>query len=262
MQYQTLDVVRDEAIVTIRLNRPTAANSLNLNMGNDLLAVANSCASDATVRAVILTAEGKMFCAGGDVGGFASAPNAGELLRGITTGLHGAIQRFQRMDAPLIVAVNGMAAGAGMSIALTGDFTLAAESARFTMAYTGIGLSPDGSSTFFLPRLVGPRKAKELMMRNTLLSARDALELGLVNQVVPDAELKTAARSLADDLARGPTRAFGAVKRLLADSFSNSLDTQLELETTTIADLANTSEDARAAIAAFVAKQKPVFAGR
>ncbi len=262
MNLETLKYARDGAIVTLKLHRPEAANSLNLQMGNDLLAAANHCASDPGVRAVILTAEGRMFCAGGDVGGFAKAENPGELLRAITTGLHAAIQRFQRMDAPLIVAVNGVAAGAGMSIAASGDFVLAADSAKFTMAYTGIGLSPDGSSTFFLPRLLGPLKAKELMLRNPVLSAAEALELGLVTRVVADAELMDAARELAAELARGPTRAYGAVKRLVADSFGNTLDTQLELETRAIADLANTTADARAGIAAFVAKQKPGFEGR
>ncbi len=262
MNLETLKYARDGAVVTLTINRPDAANSLNLQMGNDLLAAANHCASDPGVRAVILTAEGRMFCAGGDVGGFAAVENPGELLRGITTGMHAAIQRFQRMDAPLIVAVNGVAAGAGMSIAVSGDFVLAAESAKFTMAYTGIGLSPDGSSTFFLPRLLGPLKAKELMIRNPVLSAAEALELGLVSQVVADDELVDTARKLAAELARGPTLAYGTVKRLVADSFSNTLDTQLELETRAIADLANATADARAGIAAFVAKQKPSFEGR
>jgi len=262
MDYETIKYAREGTVVTLTLHRPDAANSLNLQMGNDLLAAANHCASDSSVRAVILTAEGRMFCAGGDVGGFAKAENPGELLRAITTALHAAIQRFQRMDAPLIVAVNGMAAGAGMSIAASGDFVLAADSAKFTMAYTGIGLSPDGSSTFFLPRLLGPLKAKELMLRNPVLSAAEAHELGLVSQVVANAELMDAARQLAAELARGPTRAYGAVKRLVADSFGNTLDTQLELETRAIADLANTTQDARAGIAAFVAKQKPGFEGR
>jgi 2-(1,2-epoxy-1,2-dihydrophenyl)acetyl-CoA isomerase len=130
------------------------------------------------------------------------------------------------------------------------------------MAYTRIGLSPDGSSTFFLPRLVGALKAKELMIRNPLLSAVEALELGLVSQVVSDDELMRAARGLAGKLAAGPTRAYGEVKRLVADSFNSSLDAQLEHETRAIADLANYSEDATNGIAAFMAKEKPDFKGR
>lgn len=262
MTYKTLEFDVSEQIATVKLNRPDAANSLNQQMGDELLKVANHCASDPDIRAVILTAAGKMFCAGGDVGGFADSENPGELLRGITSGLHAAIQRFQRMDAPLIVAVNGIAAGAGMSIAISGDFVLAAESAQFTMAYTRIGLSPDGSSTYFLPRLVGVLKAKELMMRNPLLTAAEALGLGLVSEVVADDELMAAADGLARELAAGPTRAYGEVKRLVADSLNSSMDAQLEREMRAIADLANNSVDARSGIAAFVAKEKPVFTGR
>jgi 2-(1,2-epoxy-1,2-dihydrophenyl)acetyl-CoA isomerase len=262
MTYETLKFSRAGSVATITLDRPEAANSLNLTMGNDLLAVANACASDSSIRAVILTAQGRMFCAGGDVAGFSGADNAGELLRAITSGLHGAIARFQRMDAPLIVAVNGIAAGAGMSIALTGDFVIAAASAKFTMAYTAIGLSPDGSSTFFLPRLVGPLKAKELMMNNDVLSADDALSLGLVSDIVPDEELESAANALAEKLAAGPTKAYGELKRLVADSFNSSLDAQMERETRAISDLANFTEDARHGIAAFLAKEKVEFKGR
>jgi 2-(1,2-epoxy-1,2-dihydrophenyl)acetyl-CoA isomerase len=261
MTYETIKFEVDGPVATITLHRPDAANSLNQQMGDDLLAAANHCASNAAIRAVILTAEGRMFCAGGDVGGFAHAENTGELLRGITTSLHGAIARFQRMNAPLVVAVNGVAAGAGMSIAVSGDVVLAAESAKFTMAYTGIGLSPDGSSTFFLPRLVGPLKAKELMIRNPVLTAAEALDLGLVSQVVPDQELGEVARAVAAELAAGPTLAYGEVKRLVADSFGNSLDEQMERETRAIADLANQTEDAQAGIAAFIAKEKPAFDG-
>jgi 2-(1,2-epoxy-1,2-dihydrophenyl)acetyl-CoA isomerase len=262
MSYQTLKFEVSDQIATITLHRPDAANSLNRQMGDELLLVANHCASNSDIRAVILTAAGKMFCAGGDVAGFADSDNPGELLRGITSGLHAAIQRFQRMDAPLVIAVNGVAAGAGMSIAISGDFVLAAESAQFTMAYTRIGLSPDGSSTFFLPRLVGVLKAKELIMGNPVLSAAEALELGLVSQVVADNELMESARGAARKLAAGPTRAYGEVKRLVADSFNNSLDAQLERETRAIADLANHSEDAKNGIAAFLAKEKPDFKGR
>lgn len=262
MTYETLEFEVNEPIATITLNRPDAANSLNKQMGDELLMVANHCASNPDIRAVILTAAGKMFCAGGDVSGFADAENPGELLRGITSGLHAAIQRFQRMDAPLVVAVNGIAAGAGMSIAISGDFVLAAESAQFTMAYTRIGLSPDGSSTYFLPRLVGILKAKELMIRNPLLTAAEALDLGLISEVVADDELMGVARALAGKLAAGPTLAYGEVKRLVADSLNSSLDAQLDKETRAIANLANQSEDARKGIAAFVAKEKAVYQGR
>lgn len=166
------------------------------------------------------------------------------------------------MDAPLIIAVNGVAAGAGMSIALTGDIVFAAESAKFTMAYSKIGFSPDGSSTYFLPRLVGIRKAKELALLNPLLSAEEARELGLVTEVVADDALMDTARECAARLAQGPTKAHGEIKRLFADSLSNTLETQMEFETRAIAGLAANSEDAKKGVAAFVAKEKITFKGR
>ena len=165
-----------DQVATITLARPEAANSLSLEMSEELHAVATHCDSNPNIRAVILTAEGKMFCAGGDVVDLhlAALPR------------DAAVARFTRMDAPLIVAVNGTAAGAGMSLSLIGDIVFAAQSAKFTMAYSKIGFSPDGSSTFFLPRLVGMRKAKELALLNPVLSADEACDLGLVTEVVAD----------------------------------------------------------------------------
>jgi 2-(1,2-epoxy-1,2-dihydrophenyl)acetyl-CoA isomerase len=164
------------------------------------------------------------------------------------------------MDAPLVVAVNGTAAGAGFSVAISGDLVLAAESAKFAMAYTAAGLSPDGSSSFFLPRLVGMRRAQELMLTNRRLSAAEALDWGLVSQVVPDAELADTAFALAKQLAAGPTRALGMVKKLLATSFQESLETQMELEARGIAEMAGTA-DGREGIDAFLSKRAPGFRG-
>jgi 2-(1,2-epoxy-1,2-dihydrophenyl)acetyl-CoA isomerase len=164
------------------------------------------------------------------------------------------------MDAPLIVAVNGTAAGAGFSVAISGDLVLAAESAKFAMAYTAAGLSPDGSSSFFLPRIVGMRRAQELMLTNRRLTAAEALEWGLVSQVVPDAELAKASTALAKQLAQGPTRAFGVVKKLLATSFQESLETQMELEARGISAMAG-SVDGREGIDAFLSKRAAKFSG-
>jgi 2-(1,2-epoxy-1,2-dihydrophenyl)acetyl-CoA isomerase len=149
-----------------------------------------------------------------------------------------------------------------MSLALTGDIVFAAESAKFTMAYSKIGFSPDGSSTYFLPRLVGVRKAKELTLLNPVLSANEACEMGLITEVVADGELMAKARACAGKLAQGPTKAHGEIKRLFADSLSNTLETQMELETRAIAGLAGASEDAKGGVAAFVAKEKYTFKGR
>lgn len=263
MPYEALKFEVSNQIATITFARPDAANSLNLKMSEELHAAATHCASNSDIRAVILTGEGKMFCAGGDVVGFhAEGDGMSEHMRGMTTTLHAAISRFSRMDAPLIIAVNGTAAGAGMSIALTGDVVFAAESAKFTMAYSKIGFSPDGSSTYFLPRLVGVRKAKELALLNPVLSAAEACEMGLITEVVADDAVMDKARACAEKLAQGPTKAHGEIKRLFADSLSNTLETQMELETRSIAGLAGNTEDGKQGVAAFVAKEKYAFKGR
>lgn len=263
MDLQHLTFSVEGAVATITLNRPAEANALSLRMAQDLHTVANHCDANPAIRAVILTATGKMFCAGGDVLSFAEAGDGvNELMRGMTTYLHAAIARFQRMNAPLIVAVNGTAAGAGLSIMLTGDVVIAATTAKFTMAYTGIGVSPDGSSSFFLPRIVGTLKAKEMMLLNPRYDAEQALALGLVTEVVPEDQVMARARALAQRLAEGPTQAYGAVKRLLVDSFHSGLETQMENETRSIANLARDTRDAREGIQAFSEKRAPRFEGR
>lgn len=262
MTYEALTFEVADGVAAVTINRPDAANALDLKLADELSRVATTCDSDKTIRAVLLTGEGRMFCAGGDLQSMAKQGEAmGEYIRHVATSLHIAIARFTRMDAPLIIAVNGVAAGAGMSLALTGDIVLAEVSAKFTMAYTAIGVAPDGSSSFFLPRLVGTLKAKELMLTNKRLSADEALALGLVTEVVPDDELMQRARACAAQLAAGPTKAYGAVKRLLADSFSNPLETQMEFETRAISGLADDTHDAREGITAFAAKRKPKFRG-
>ena len=202
MSYETLTFERDGSVAIITLNRPDAANSLNVPMSEELVKVATHCDSNPDIRAVVLTATGKMFCAGGDLRSFAAQGDGmAEYMRYATAGLHAAISRFARMNAPYLVAVNGMAAGAGFSIAITGDLVFAAESAKFTEAYTKVGVSPDGSSTWFLPRLVGSMKAKRLIFLNDVLTAEQAFEWGLVTEVVPDDKLMERTLECAQQLA-------------------------------------------------------------
>lgn len=260
--YKNLDWQQDQGLVTIVLNRPKAANSINLEMARELADAAIRCDSDPTVRAVLLTATGKMFCAGGEVPSFIEAgDNAPALLKDISGQLHLANSRFARMDAPLIVAVNGTAAGAGFSLAISGDLVIAAESARFTLAYTGIAVSPDGGASHLLPRLVGLRRAQELIYTNRLLGAQEALEWGLLTKVVTDEQLMDEATVLAKQLAQGPTKAFGQCKALLLSSFDNGLEQQLEMESRGISRLIN-SADGQEGIHAFAAKRKPNFTGK
>jgi 2-(1,2-epoxy-1,2-dihydrophenyl)acetyl-CoA isomerase len=211
---------------------------------------------------VVITGAGRMFCAGGDLKSFATQ---GEQLpyhlQEVTTYLHAAISRFTRMDPPVIAAVNGTTAGAGMSLACACDIVLAAESARFTMAYTRAGLTPDGSSTYFLSRLVGLKRALELTLTNRLLSAQEAQEWGIVTRVVADANLLTEASALAAQLAGGATKALGTAKRLFHSGWTETLETQMEHETQAIANMARTA-DAREGIAAFLEKRAPRFKGQ
>lgn len=259
--YETLLFEVRDNVAFISFNRPHAANSLNTEMGRELMLASIRCDEDPKVRAVLVAGEGGTFSAGGDVKGFSSqGESLPAHLKELTTYLHAAISRFTRMDAPLIAAVHGSAAGAGFSFVCACDMVYAAESARFTMAYTRLGLTPDGSSTYFLPRIVGLRRAVELALTNRMLSARDAMDLGIVTTVVPDAELKGTATEMAKQLASGPTQAFGGVKRLFHSGFSETIETQMELEARLIAQLAK-SEDGKEGIRAFVGKRPAKFVG-
>jgi 2-(1,2-epoxy-1,2-dihydrophenyl)acetyl-CoA isomerase len=255
--YQTIDFEQSGAITRITLNRPDAANGMNDTMTRELADAASRCDTDAT-KVVVLTASGRFFCAGGDLKSFASAPDRGRHIKGVADDLHRAVSTFARMDAVLITAVNGIAAGAGFSIAVTGDLVLAAESASLTMAYTRAGLSPDGSSSYYLPRLIGITKAKELMLTNRTLSAQEASQWGLVTEVVPDAELADRTAKLADQMAATAGKSNGGVKSLLLATFSNGLEEQMELEGRLIAELAD-SADGREGVDAFMAKRKAEF---
>ncbi|MEB2284944.1 MAG: enoyl-CoA hydratase [Polyangiaceae bacterium UTPRO1] len=251
-----------DGVAILTLNRPSAANSIDLPLARELMLAAIACDDDPEVRAVVLTGAGKMFCAGGDLRSFSGAGAAvASHLKELTSYLHAAISRLVRMDAPVIAAVNGMAAGAGFSLAAAADLVIAADTAGFVMAYTQAGLVPDGSSTFFLPRRIGDRRARELMLTNRRLSAAEALEWGLVNRVVPAERLLPEATALATTLAAGPTRALGAVKALLNESFEHGLEAQMELEARAIAAAAGTS-DGREGVRAFLEKRKPEFTGR
>ena len=262
MDYETLSLERDGGVAIITLDRPDAANSLNVPMSEDLVRVATHCDSDPGIRAVVFTGKGKMFSAGGDLHSFAAQGDGmAEYMRYATAGMHVAVSRFARMNAPFLVAVNGIAAGAGFSMAITGDMVFAAASAKFTMAYTRAGVSPDGSSTWFLPRLVGRTKAMQLIYMNELLSAEQAHEWGLVNEVVADDKLMDRVLEVAHQLANGPTMAYGESKRLVVESFNTSLETQMEMETRAIAGLARASTDTVNAINAFTKKEKPEFNG-
>lgn len=250
---------KDGPVAKIVLDRPDAGNAIDMAMARALMNHAIHCEDDESIRCVLVTGNGRLFCAGGDVAAFAGAGDRlPRFLREITSYLHSAIAVFARMDKPLLVAVNGPAAGAGVSLAAMGDIVLADPAAHFTLAYTGIGLSPDGGSTWLLPRLIGLRRAQELCLTNRRVKAEEAAEIGLVTRVVETGSLAAEAEKLAGELACSATHALGAVRRLLVDSFANSPERQLELESRAITALGGGAE-AREGIAAFLEKRKPRF---
>jgi 2-(1,2-epoxy-1,2-dihydrophenyl)acetyl-CoA isomerase len=250
---------RDGAVASITLDRPEIGNAIDIPMARALMEAAIVCDEDDTIRCVVLTGNGRMFCAGGDVAAFSAAGEAlPSFLKEITAYVHAAIARLSRMNKPLITAVNGAAAGAGFSLAILGDIALAASSASFALAYGGIGLSPDGGATWLLPRLIGLRRAQEIVLLNKRIKAEEAAALGLVTRVVDAAALPQEAAALAQDLASSATSAIGATRQLLLDSFSTSLETQMEKESRAIAAQART-RDGREGIAAFIEKRAPKF---
>jgi 2-(1,2-epoxy-1,2-dihydrophenyl)acetyl-CoA isomerase len=262
VSYESVVFDVDGSTATITLNRPDAANGMSLALMRELADVAIRCDEDPAIRAVIITGAGRFFSAGGDMRSFSAAGDeAGALIKEMTMYFHAAISRLSRMDAPVIAAVNGIAAGAGFSLAVSCDLVVAAESAVFLSAYTAAALSPDGGSTYFVPRLVGMRRAAELMLTNRRLSASEALDWGLINEVVADDAVVERAAELAIQLASGPTVAYGEVKRMLHASLDSSLETQMEMESRSIADMTRTS-DGREGIAAFNERRPPEFSGK
>ncbi|MEQ3709472.1 MAG: enoyl-CoA hydratase-related protein [Tateyamaria sp.] len=261
MDYETLRLEITGGIATITLDRKdNPANALNARMAEELFDVGVRCGAP-DVRAVIVTANGKMFCGGGDLAEMDAAPDKHAHLTRMATLLHAGLIRLARIDAPVIMAVNGTAGGGGFSVVLSGDFVIASDKAKFVSAYTSSGLTPDGSSTYYLAKHVGLLRAKELMLTNRVLTAAEAQAWGLVNKVVPSETVLDEARTFAQIIASGPTQAFGGVKRLLDTAFSDGLETQLDRETRSIAEMMRT-RDGPAGIVAFLAKETPRFEGK
>ena len=216
MQLKTLLFDVQDNVARITLNRPEAANAINLELAKELMYAIMRCDESPLIRAVMISGAGPMFCAGGDLKSIADeGENSPYHLKEITIYLHVAMLYLVRMDPPVIAAVHGNAAGAGMSLACACDMMIAAESARFTMAYTRLGFTPDGGATYTLTRLVGLKRTLDLALTNRLLSAEEAPNWGIVTKVLPEKDLIKEATALEGRLAAGPTKAFGATKRLL-----------------------------------------------
>ena len=251
----------DGPIATLTLNRPAAGNAIDLPLAQALMKAAIRVDQDDTIRCVILTGTGRLFCAGGDLPSFAAAGDqVPAFLSELAGTLHMAASRLQRMAKPLLVLVNGPAAGAGLSLSLIGDIVIAARSAHFTTAYGSVGLSPDGGMSWLLPRLIGMRRAQEMIIANRRVTAEEAAGIGLITRMVEDGDLTAAGHEAARTLAAAPTRAVGAARNLLLDSFDGPLEAHLDRETRRIA-ASGATNDCREGVTAYLARRKPEFAG-
>lgn len=263
MPYETLLYDLTDGVATVTLNRPEVLNAFSTPMQRELAAVIARLADDSAVRAVVLTGAGRAFCAGGDIGEMEGAADPTPLAsrNKLHRMLTSVLMPLVRLEKPVIAAVNGVAAGAGMNLALAADITLVAEQARFSQAFVKVGLVPDTGGLYLLTRLIGLNRAKELCFTGRMVDAREALELGLVNQVVAADELMPRAKALAQELARGATAAIGLTKSLLNVAPTATLEEMAEFESYALAVVLST-EDHREGIRAFREKRAPQFRGR
>ena len=255
-------IERHGSIAHLVLNRPAKLNAFSDKMMRSLAAATGELAADDAIRVVVLRGNGAGFCAGGDVARFHEGRETlANEFGSLGESFHASIENFRNMPKPVLGCVHGAVAGGGFSLMLATDVTIASDDAKFTLAYARIGTSPDGGSTWALPRIVGLRKALELTFLPDTFDAAKALSLGLVNWVVPAAELEQRMAALAERLASGPTAAFGRAKRLMHSTWEQPMTKQLDDELTAFAACA-AGPDFKEGIASFVEKRKPRFTGK
>ena len=246
-------------VLVVTLNRPNAYNALNLEMMNLLAETLSSAATDDSTQGVVITGKGKAFCSGGDLRWISQQPeDAGSVLYRLAPQFHRSVSEIRRMGKPVVAAINGIAAGGGFSLTLACDFRVMGQSAVLRQAYTSSGLSIDGGGSFALPRLVGLARAMEIMAFDEPIASTQALEWGLVTEVVADEEVLPESLAMLDRLTKGALHSFAWSKKLMTDSFNNPLETQLELERQGISDCA-AHPNGQEGIKAFVEKRKPSF---
>jgi 2-(1,2-epoxy-1,2-dihydrophenyl)acetyl-CoA isomerase len=249
----------EEGVLTLTLNRPTVFNSFNRAMALQLQAELDRCSSDDKIRVVVLTGEGKAFCAGQDLSE-ATAPEGPDLQQIVAEHYNPIILKIRALEKPVIAAVNGVAAGAGANIALACDLVVAKESASFIQAFSKIGLIPDSGGTFILPRLVGLQKATALMMTGEKVMANEAEQMNMIYKVVADEDFNAAVAKLASQMAQMPTKGLGLTKRALNLSLNNSLENQLKIEEVLQTEAGQT-HDFKEGVTAFLEKRNPEFKG-
>ncbi|WP_435359008.1 enoyl-CoA hydratase/isomerase family protein [Haloarchaeobius sp. DFWS5] len=257
---QPIIVERTDGIGRITLDRPESYNSLDVETADALRDAAIDLANDDAIRCILLAANGPAFCSGADLSAFEGDETDARRLDRVATRLHRTVETLATAPKPTVAAVDGVAAGGGLGLALASDVVLAHEDARFEFTYPRIGLSADGGSTWFLPRLVGYRKAREIVLLDEPISAPESVEMGLTTELVGDDDWDERVEAVVADLAAGPTKAYATSKRLLNESDEQSLSTQLADEKDGIARLARTGDYERG-YAAFFGKEEPAFEG-
>ncbi len=264
MSYQTILFGQRDSVAIITLNRPKVLNACNRQLMEELADALKTCERDPAIRCVLLTGAGRAFCSGQDLSALEELGGHGEQLpvaAHLRRLYNPVILRMRKMEKPILAAVNGVAAGAGMSLALACDLRIAAESATFIQSFVHIGLVPDAGSSYFLVRMLGLGRAFELAVSERRVSAQEALELGLVNRVVPDDRLAEEAMTWARELAQGPTRAIGLTKRALNRALLLDVDEMLDYEAQ-LQQIAAATADSAEGIRAFLEKRRPNFQGR
>jgi 2-(1,2-epoxy-1,2-dihydrophenyl)acetyl-CoA isomerase len=250
-----------DGIARLTLNRPERLNALTRPMTTAILEAIQTCHRDERIRCLVLAAAGRGFCAGQDLTEFQTLTGPETVGEHLRRGFNQIVLGLRRLEKPVIAQIQGVAAGAGLGIALAADLRIASEAARFMTAFSGIGLAPDSGVSWWLPRLVGPARAFALLATNAVIDAAEALRLGLVNQVVPPDRLEATVAELAGRLAQGPTRALGLTKRVLQRALDGDLAAALEYEAQ-VQDIACRTADHREGVTAFVEKRPPHFTGR
>jgi len=262
-ELQTIEYSVTDAVATVCLNRPDARNAIDMRVAEETLAVARRIATDDSIRAVLICGNGPALTVGGDIDYFLarSGEHFGALFERMTTPFHEAFRVLSRVEAPIVTAAHGAVAGGGLGFVYAADLVIAAEDTKFVTAFAALGLSGDGGGTWHLPRLIGPRRAAEAYLRNRPIDAVEALEWGLINEIVPVDKLRSRAEAVARELASGPTRGFAKMRALLRDTWRNDLSTQLQAETEAIRETGDTADAARA-ITDFAARRSTEFTGR
>lgn len=255
-----IEISNVNGVCELKLNRPKVFNSFNKEMAMELQKALDDCASNDAVRAIVLTGEGKAFCAGQDLAE-ATDPNGPELKSIVKEHYNPIILKIRNLDKPVIAAVNGVAAGAGANIALACDITIAKASASFIQAFSKIGLIPDSGGTFFLPRIIGSQKALALMMTADKVTAQEAEEMNMIYKAVSDEDFEEFVEKFAAKLALMPTKGLGLTKQAVNASFTNNLEDQLGLEEE-LQTVAGQSYDFNEGVSAFMEKRKPEFRGK